>query len=147
MDVTAPCPPEPPLAAPTDEELLAHVEQFLAESKIPPTRFGIEALREGGLVASLRKGRSLSLKSANKVLGYIAEWKRDNAAAGEPSATKAGENIRSIGEADSLRPFPAAGEGSCPICFSSSPRARGPSGTAPSLASSTSIGAGQADAA
>ncbi len=55
----------------TDEAVLERVEQFLATSGMSPTRFGLEAMSEGGLVNSLRRGRSLTLRSANRVLTFI----------------------------------------------------------------------------
>ena len=100
-------PPAPPaaLVVPSDEELLLNIEAFLQLPGAPsPTRFGIEAMREGGLVASLRAGRSLSLKNVSKVLSYMADWRRDNLGEAPPSANKEGENI-AAGEADSRRPF------------------------------------------
>lgn len=57
----------------TDHELLERIEAFLDRSGLSPTRFGLEAMSEGGLVASLHRGRSLSLKNVNKVLRFIAE--------------------------------------------------------------------------
>jgi hypothetical protein len=75
-------------AAITDKQLLTHIEEFLELSGMKPTRFGIETMAEGGLVASLRSGRSLSLKNVNKVLSFIEEWKRSNPPA-QPAASTA----------------------------------------------------------
>lgn len=79
----------------TDEQLLAHVEAFLTLSGMKPTRFGIEVMAEGGLVASLKTGRSLSLRNVNKVLSFITDWKANNPTPDDPSATKDDQNIRS----------------------------------------------------
>ena len=68
--VEAAAPPET-LSVPDDKALLDHVEAFLARSGMKASRFGLEAMKEGGLVKSLRDGRSLSLKNANKVLAFI----------------------------------------------------------------------------
>lgn len=98
----------PAAQVPTDEELLAHVDSFLDRAKphgMTPTRFGIEVMREGGLVASLRGGRSLSLKNVKKVLEYIQHWRPDNGGAAGASSTNGGEIIRTDAEADTPRPF------------------------------------------
>lgn len=58
---------------PNDTELLQHIEDFLDRSGMKPTPFGIAAMGEGGLMKSLREGRSLSLKSAQRVLDYIRD--------------------------------------------------------------------------
>jgi phosphopantothenoylcysteine decarboxylase / phosphopantothenate---cysteine ligase len=52
-------------------ELLAEIEAFLAETKGTPTKFGIAAVNDGHLVANLRKGYSITLKTADRVRGYI----------------------------------------------------------------------------
>ena len=59
---------------PSDAELLVQIEQFLRVSKMKPSRFGLETLSDGAMVFQLREGRrSLTLKSAQKVLQYIAD--------------------------------------------------------------------------
>lgn len=69
-----------------DEELLAEVERFLADTSMAPTRFGREVMGEASLVARLREGRSLSLKNANKVWDFI-EGRR--ATAGDDTSSEA----------------------------------------------------------
>ena len=59
----------------TDEQLLAKIREFLAETGMKPTRFGRDATRESGLVASLESGRSPSLKTANRVLAFMASYR------------------------------------------------------------------------
>lgn len=127
----------------TDEQLLAVVEDFLQRSDMRPTRFGIEAMREGGLVNSLREGRSLSLKNANKVLDFIAEWDANNRASTPPSASNASE-ITSEAEGESTPPFASAPGDATPAlpgCPSSdSPSTcstHAPSANSPSQACST----------
>jgi hypothetical protein len=58
---------------PNDTELLQHIEDFLERTGMKPTPFGIAAMGEGGLMKSLRDGRSLSLKSAQRVLDFMRE--------------------------------------------------------------------------
>lgn len=65
----------------TDDTLLAQIKAFLERTGMKPTRFGIETLKDGGLVKGLEDGRSLSLKSAAKVVEYMAEHSADNSRA------------------------------------------------------------------
>lgn len=58
----------------SDETLLAEIDRFLSRTGLKPTRFGIEALGDGGLVKSLREGRSLTLRSAEQVLAFMSEY-------------------------------------------------------------------------
>ena len=53
--------------------LLAEIEAFLAGSGITATKLGIAAVNDGHLVANLRNGSSVTLKTADKVRAYMAE--------------------------------------------------------------------------
>ncbi|MFD1951354.1 hypothetical protein ACFSGX_11325 [Sphingomonas arantia] len=55
----------------TDATLLSRVEAYLEATGVRPSRFGLDVMGDGGLVAQLRAGRSLSLKNAVKVMLYI----------------------------------------------------------------------------
>jgi phosphopantothenoylcysteine decarboxylase / phosphopantothenate---cysteine ligase len=52
--------------------LLAEIEAFLAQSGTTPTKFGLAAVNDGHLVANLRKGHSMTLKTADRVRAYMA---------------------------------------------------------------------------
>jgi phosphopantothenoylcysteine decarboxylase/phosphopantothenate--cysteine ligase len=52
--------------------LLAEIEAFLAKTGVTPTKLGVAAVNDGHLVAKLRKGNSVTLKTADKVRAYIA---------------------------------------------------------------------------
>jgi phosphopantothenoylcysteine decarboxylase/phosphopantothenate--cysteine ligase len=52
--------------------LLAEIEGFLAKTGTTPTKFGLAAVNDGHLVANLRKGHSVTLKTADKVRAYMA---------------------------------------------------------------------------
>jgi phosphopantothenoylcysteine decarboxylase/phosphopantothenate--cysteine ligase len=54
------------------ETLLAEIERFLAATGASPTKFGLAAVNDGHLVANLRKGHSITLKTADKVRAYMA---------------------------------------------------------------------------
>jgi hypothetical protein len=77
----------------TDAELLAHIDRFLERSGMTPTRFGLDAVGEGGFIKSLRDGRSVSLKIANRVLAFIAEQDALCAAAAASSPDNGSETI------------------------------------------------------
>jgi phosphopantothenoylcysteine decarboxylase/phosphopantothenate--cysteine ligase len=61
--------------------LLAEIEAFLAGSGVTATKFGIAAINDGHLVANLRKGSSVTLKTADKVRAYMASQRRPTPAA------------------------------------------------------------------
>lgn len=65
------------MAIPSDRQLLEQVEGFLSRTKIAPSRLGLEALSDGALISQLRKGRrSLTLKSADRLLRYMEQYER-----------------------------------------------------------------------
>ena len=51
--------------------LLAEIEAFLAQSGLTPTKFGLAAVNDGHLVANLRKGNSVTLKTADRVRAFM----------------------------------------------------------------------------
>ena len=51
----------------------AEVEAFLKASGFKPTEFGRQAVGDPSFVLSLRRGRSPTLATADKVLAFIAE--------------------------------------------------------------------------
>lgn len=53
-------------------KLLAEIEGFLDEQHQKPTNFGIGAVNDGHLVHNLRKGYSVTLKTADKVRQYMS---------------------------------------------------------------------------
>ena len=59
----------------SDDDLLGRVETFLKQHEMAPTRFGRETMGEASLVARLRDGRSLSLRNANKLLDFMANYR------------------------------------------------------------------------
>ena len=61
-------------------KLLAEIEAFLAETGAAPTKFGIAAVNDGHLVANLRKGNSITLKTADRVRGFMGRQRMTIAA-------------------------------------------------------------------
>jgi phosphopantothenoylcysteine decarboxylase/phosphopantothenate--cysteine ligase len=55
----------------TAKSLLAEIEAFLARTGASPTKFGLAAVNDGHLVTNLRKGHSITLKTADKVRAYM----------------------------------------------------------------------------
>jgi phosphopantothenoylcysteine decarboxylase / phosphopantothenate---cysteine ligase len=56
--------------------LLAEIDAFLADTGVTPTKLGLAAINDGHLVAKLRDGRSVTLKTADKVRAYISRHRR-----------------------------------------------------------------------
>lgn len=60
---------------PTDSELLAQIDAFIeATPGMTPTRFGLDATGEGGLVKSIREGRSLTLRHVHKIVAFMKNY-------------------------------------------------------------------------
>src|SRR5262245_35147000 len=51
--------------------LLAEIERFLARTGVAAPKLGLTAVNDGHLVANLRKGHSVTLKTADKVRDYM----------------------------------------------------------------------------
>src|SRR5262245_59253205 len=87
--------------------LLAEIEAFLAETGLTPTKFGLAAVNDGHLVANLRKGNSVTLKTADRVRAFIDERERAQGASASARArrTPAGPVMR--GPAGNLAPASA----------------------------------------
>lgn len=57
---------------PTTSDMIAAIERFLERHQdMAPTRFGREATGEPQLLESLRKGRSPSLDTANRIAAFM----------------------------------------------------------------------------
>jgi phosphopantothenoylcysteine decarboxylase/phosphopantothenate--cysteine ligase len=56
----------------TARDLLAEIEAFLAAGGVTATKFGLAAVNDGHLVANLRRGSSITLKTADRVRAYMA---------------------------------------------------------------------------
>ena len=63
----------------TGKTLLAEIAAFLAEQGVSASKFGLAAVNDGHLVANLRKGNSVTLRTADKVRAYMAEQRRSSA--------------------------------------------------------------------
>lgn len=59
------------------QKLLQRIEAFLAESAIPPSVFGREAVHDPRLVADLREGRIAGLSMTCRVEHFMNKWRAD----------------------------------------------------------------------
>ena len=66
----------------TGRALLSEIEAFLAATGVTPTKFGIAAVNDGHLVGNLRKGSSVTLKTADRVRAYMDSERSDS---GDPA--------------------------------------------------------------
>lgn len=55
------------------EAFIESVEKFLARSGMAPTAFGREAIGDPNLVQDLREGRSVGLKTAERITAFISQ--------------------------------------------------------------------------
>lgn len=55
----------------TQQEFLAAIEAHLVKTGMTPTAFGKAAARDPGFVFELRRGRSPSLATAERVMAFI----------------------------------------------------------------------------
>ena len=58
------------------KDLLAEIELYLAQTGLTPSKFGVAAVNDGHLVSNLRKGNSVTLKTADKVRAYLARQRQ-----------------------------------------------------------------------
>lgn len=59
----------------TGGNLLARINVFLAESLMPPSVFGRQAVRDPRLVSDLRNGREPSADIVRRVEAYMKRWR------------------------------------------------------------------------
>jgi len=59
----------------SDADVLKQIEAFCAQHEIKPTTFGRMALGDGNLVTNLRADRSLTLKTAARVVEFMATYR------------------------------------------------------------------------
>jgi hypothetical protein len=63
----------PPMTRTFSEQFTVRVEAFLADSGFKTTQFGRQAIGDASFILNLRRGRSPTLATADKVLTFIAE--------------------------------------------------------------------------
>lgn len=60
------------------EQFLSRVEAFLAASGLKPSELGRQSVGDPTFVVNLRRGRSPTLATADKVLAFIARLEADD---------------------------------------------------------------------
>lgn len=70
---------EPTLAS--DADILKHIESFCAAQNMGVTAFGRRVIGDPNLVANLRAGRSLTLKTANSIVDFMRDYRPEPKAA------------------------------------------------------------------
>ena len=63
----------------SDAEILERIEKFCEANNLPPSTFGRLALGDANLIPNLRTGRSLTLKSAQRILDFITSYRAEAA--------------------------------------------------------------------
>ena len=67
-----------------EEYFSTRVSAFLDDTGLSPTRFGRKALGDPNLVRQIEGGRSLTLRSADRVLAFISSFGRESGGARDP---------------------------------------------------------------
>lgn len=58
-----------------DAEMLQSIETFLEKHEMGAAAFGRAAIGDPSLIGNLRKKRSLTLRTANKVAAFMSEYR------------------------------------------------------------------------
>ena len=67
-----------------EQQFASRLSAFLRRTGLSPTTFGIKALGDPNLVRQIDGGRSLSLRTADRVLAFMAEYDGDSGGARDP---------------------------------------------------------------
>lgn len=59
----------------TDAELLADIERFCARNNLGTAAFGLAAIGDRSLVGNMQRGRSVTLKTANKLAIFMRDYR------------------------------------------------------------------------
>lgn len=59
----------------SDADVLAQIKRFCKQHDIPPTTFGRMAIGDGNLVTNLEANRSLTLKTAGRVIAFMRDYR------------------------------------------------------------------------
>lgn len=55
-------------------DLIAEMRQFLAETGLSPTRFGVLAAKNRSLVANIERGTSPTLRTVHRIRSFMSEY-------------------------------------------------------------------------
>ena len=68
-----------PIMGTISEQFLSRVETFLAKSGAKPSEFGRQTIGDTSFIANLRRGRSPTLATADRVLAHIERMEAEAA--------------------------------------------------------------------
>lgn len=60
----------------TRDELVREIEDFLDETGMTPTKFGVDATGDRALMITLRGGRDVTLATADKIRTFMVEQRK-----------------------------------------------------------------------
>ena len=72
-----------PIMRTITEQFLDRVEAFLKASRLKPSEFGRQSVGDPSFVVNLRRGRSPTLATADRVIGFIARFEAAETARGK----------------------------------------------------------------
>ena len=67
-----------------EQQFESRVRVFLGRTSVSPTTFGMKALGDPNLMRQIDGGRSLSLRTADRVLAFVADYDLDSGGARTP---------------------------------------------------------------
>lgn len=67
-----------------EEQFRSRVDAFLEGTRLSPTRFGRMALGDPSLMRRIECGRSLTLRTADRILAFIGDYDGDSGGARDP---------------------------------------------------------------
>ena len=67
-----------------EQQFRSRVRAFLERSRLSPTRFGRMALGKPSLLRRIERGRSPTLRTADRILAFMAEYDRTSGGARDP---------------------------------------------------------------
>lgn len=79
------------MTIPTDKALLEQIDAFLSATGMSPTRLGLDATGEGGLIKSIRQGRSITLRTGRRLVEFMDAYCAGEAASSENTSDNFGE--------------------------------------------------------
>ena len=77
-----------------EEQFNTRLNAFLSDTGMSPTTLGMMAVGDPSLLRQIERGRSPSLRTADRILAFIAAWKQDPGGGAAPSGRPAGPGAR-----------------------------------------------------
>ena len=71
----------------SETSLLNEIDEFLSVSNLSATAFGEKVMNDRHLVRRLKNGGSVTLKTADKIRTFIADWKPRGKGRARPKAS------------------------------------------------------------